>query len=335
MHFRVETTNRAESEHSVLKLWLSTCHSDLDTVFLNIDSLIEGQVANIKASLEFSRTKQKFNMKSNLILRILDDIKAIRKTQEIGGCHLSARQQDMDSEMRSLTDLLQQIRSGSGSGSGSRERWRPPQAPRGRGRGRARGRRSLSSVIDPSLCSTFPYTNAFLAFIYPFISNWQDVIDDENCGYRVVADFVFRDEHQWPEVCRRMLYELKHATNIYLSLLGSAECVYELVHRTQWQDGPAPLEHWFETSYSLYVIANAFNMCVVLIGQLGFTSVLSLYSYSDRLGGTLVIGLLTEQQHFIQLQMHDECPIPPLHVQWIHHRSKPVNNWVDSYYERM
>ncbi|KAI5654367.1 hypothetical protein M9H77_31554 [Catharanthus roseus] len=44
LHFGVETTNRAESEHSVLKLWLSTCHSDLDTVLLNIDSLIQAQV---------------------------------------------------------------------------------------------------------------------------------------------------------------------------------------------------------------------------------------------------------------------------------------------------
>ncbi|KAI5678736.1 hypothetical protein M9H77_09686 [Catharanthus roseus] len=40
LHFGVETTNRAKSEHSLLKLWLSTCHGDLDTVFLNIDSLI-------------------------------------------------------------------------------------------------------------------------------------------------------------------------------------------------------------------------------------------------------------------------------------------------------
>ncbi|KAI5682018.1 hypothetical protein M9H77_03246 [Catharanthus roseus] len=48
LHFGVETTNYAESEHSVLKLWLSTCHGDLDTVFLNIDSLIEGRIAEIK-----------------------------------------------------------------------------------------------------------------------------------------------------------------------------------------------------------------------------------------------------------------------------------------------
>ncbi|KAI5676089.1 hypothetical protein M9H77_07039 [Catharanthus roseus] len=34
LHFGVEKTNRAESEYSVLKLWLSTCHGDLNTVFL-------------------------------------------------------------------------------------------------------------------------------------------------------------------------------------------------------------------------------------------------------------------------------------------------------------
>ncbi|KAI5666542.1 hypothetical protein M9H77_16395 [Catharanthus roseus] len=39
MHFGVETTNWAESEHSVLKLCLSKCHGNLDTVFLNIDLL--------------------------------------------------------------------------------------------------------------------------------------------------------------------------------------------------------------------------------------------------------------------------------------------------------
>ncbi|KAI5654708.1 hypothetical protein M9H77_31895 [Catharanthus roseus] len=52
IHFGVETTNHTESEHSVLKLWLSTRHGDLDTVLLNIDSLIQAQVSEIKYSLE-------------------------------------------------------------------------------------------------------------------------------------------------------------------------------------------------------------------------------------------------------------------------------------------
>ncbi|KAI5658868.1 hypothetical protein M9H77_27661 [Catharanthus roseus] len=64
-----ETTNRAESEHSVLKLWLSTCYGDLDTAFLNIDLLIEGQITDIKSSLEYYRLKEKFNAKSNPILK--------------------------------------------------------------------------------------------------------------------------------------------------------------------------------------------------------------------------------------------------------------------------
>ncbi|KAI5668119.1 hypothetical protein M9H77_17972 [Catharanthus roseus] len=123
---------------------------------------------------------------------------------------------------------------GSGSGSGSRGRGRPPQAPKERGRGRDRGRSNLSAAKHASPCSTFPYTNTFPAFIYPFISNWKNVIGDGICGYRVVADFLFGDEHQWPE-----------------------------------------------------------------------------------------------------LQLNDMCPIPPLHVQWIHHRSEWVSNLADSYQHRI
>ncbi|KAI5657333.1 hypothetical protein M9H77_26126 [Catharanthus roseus] len=120
-----------------------------------------------------------------------------------------------------------------------------------------------------------------------------------------------------------------------MARVGSAERVNGIVHRIRYQNGPAPYEHWLEAPDSLYVIANAFNLCVILIAQLGSTTVLPWYSYSNRPGGILVIGLLTEQQHFIQLQMHDGCPIPPLHVQWIYHCTERVSNWADSYQERI
>ncbi|KAI5656352.1 hypothetical protein M9H77_25145 [Catharanthus roseus] len=211
---------------------------------------------------------------------------------------------------------------GSGSSSGPRGRGKLQRAPRGKGRERSRGRSSLSSVVDLSPCCTFPYTNTFPHFIYLFIENWKNVIGDENCRYHVVADYVFGDDYQWPEIRGRMLYELEHLTNMYLSLLRSIERVYELVHRTQWHNGPMPLEHWLETPDSLYVIANAINLCVILITQLGSTTVLSLYLYSDCPGGTL-------------LQMHDGCPIPSLHMQWIHHHSKRVSSWADIYYDKI
>ncbi|KAI5662313.1 hypothetical protein M9H77_21636 [Catharanthus roseus] len=98
--------------------------------------------------------------------------------------------------------------------------------------------------------------------------NKKNVIGDGNYGYRVVVDFVFGDEHQWSEdIVAEWICTLR-------SLVGNTE--------------------------SLYVIANAFNLCVILIAHIGSTTVLPLYSYSDRPSGTLVIGLLTDQQHFIQ-----------------------------------
>ncbi|KAI5672729.1 hypothetical protein M9H77_13093 [Catharanthus roseus] len=434
LYFGVETANHVESEHSVLKLWLLTCHGDLDTVFLNIDSLIEGQIANIKSSLEYSRVIENFNAKNNLILKnisnkinyfalkkiwveikrapkIIDDpknkcghymrtlhglpyscelikrfdhmlpiqlvdIEAFLKTLEIGGYHPSLQEMDMDmdSEMCALTNHLHQISTGpiskvremrllakgilstvlpkdpsmtltsppevtttkgqrkTNSTERDKSYWehvsiahrkiqkeRPARAPRGMGRGCSRGQSGLSSVTILSLCSTFPYTDAFPTFMYPFIENRKNVIGDGNCGYRVVADFVFGDKHQWLEVRRRRIFELEHTTNMYLSLFESAERIYELVRRTQWQNGPALSDHWLETPDSLYVIANTFNLCVILIARLGCTIVLPLYSYSDRPSGTLVIWLLTDQQHFIQ----------------VHHRSDRVSNWVEAYSDRI
>ncbi|KAI5668815.1 hypothetical protein M9H77_18668 [Catharanthus roseus] len=40
---------------------------------------------------------------------------------------------------------------------------------------------------------------ATVAEVVYLLCNWKNVIDDGNYGYRVVTDFVFSDEHQWPK----------------------------------------------------------------------------------------------------------------------------------------
>ncbi|KAI5661294.1 hypothetical protein M9H77_20617 [Catharanthus roseus] len=144
----------------------------------------------------------------------------------------------------------------SSSGLGSRRRGRPPRASKERGRGQDRGRSNLSAAKHASPCSIFPYTNAFPAFIYHFISNWKNVIGDRICGYQVVADFVFGDEHQW--------LENTEGASIPIACRG--------VRRVHTSRGRS---------------------------------------------------------------LNDMCPIPPLHVQWIHHRSEWVSNWADSYQHRI
>ncbi|KAI5681145.1 hypothetical protein M9H77_02372 [Catharanthus roseus] len=80
LHFGVEATNRVESEHSILKLWISTCHGDLDTVLLNIGFVIEGQIAEIK-KMEYSRLKEKYNVSNPILKNISNNIshRALKK----------------------------------------------------------------------------------------------------------------------------------------------------------------------------------------------------------------------------------------------------------------
>ncbi|KAI5650135.1 hypothetical protein M9H77_36140 [Catharanthus roseus] len=345
-HFEVETTNRAESEHSVLKLWLSTCH---------------GQIAKIKYTLKISKLKEKYSAKSNAILKklsnkvshlalkkIMDELKKAREmVEELGSnclhylrkshglpcaCELEdvdifwrkleigsdipeEHDRDMDSEMHDLTSLIHKISmspisksrgsssgsgNGSGSGSGScpipRGRSRPPRSGRGRGRGRNSGRSSVSSVVNPDAPSMpFPFNNAFPGFIYEFILNWKNVSGDGNCGFRIVSNFLFRDENHWVEIRRRMCFDLHHRMNVYVQLFGSIERVTELKRRTNWEEGSASANCWMDTPDLLYVIANTFNLCVVFLARLGSTTVLPLVSNIDGNAGKIFIGFIEEQ----------------------------------------
>ncbi|KAI5672443.1 hypothetical protein M9H77_12807 [Catharanthus roseus] len=109
--------------------------------------------------------------------------------------------------------------------------------------------------------------------------------------------------------------------NMYVSVFGSLERVYERIRKTIWDMGPAPYEHWLDTPDHLYVIANTFNFCVVLIARLGSTTVLPLYSNMNCTARMLCIGFTSDQLHFIQ-------------VQWQYHRDVSVSEWANPYYER-
>ncbi|KAI5652868.1 hypothetical protein M9H77_30055 [Catharanthus roseus] len=233
LHFRVETTNRAESEHLVLKLWLSTCHGDLDTVFFNIDSLIQAQVAEIKYSLEISRLKEKYGAKTVVNPPETAVTKGRRKTN-------STKRDKSHWEYISIAHRKIGKSSGSGSGSGSssgfgsnpspRGRGRPPRSGRSKGRGRSSGRSSLSTVVSPdSLPVPFLFKNAFPGFMYQFIQNWKNVVGDGNCGFRVVK-FLVRDENHWVEIRRRMSYDLQH--HMHLQLVDG--CPLPPLH-VQWE----------------------------------------------------------------------------------------------------
>ncbi|KAI5662017.1 hypothetical protein M9H77_21340 [Catharanthus roseus] len=125
---------------------------------------------------------------------------------------------------------------GSGSGASPRGRGRPPHSGRGRRRGRSSsGRSNLSSIVNPDATSTpFLFTDEFSGFVDEFIQNWKNIFGDGNCGSRVVANFLFGDENQCPEIRRRMSYDLHHHMNMYMSLQMREGCLRPPM-QVQWQ----------------------------------------------------------------------------------------------------
>ncbi|KAI5649146.1 hypothetical protein M9H77_35151 [Catharanthus roseus] len=123
-----------------------------------------------------------------------------------------------------------------------------------------------------------------------------------------------------------MSFDLRHRMHVYEQLFSSVERVTELIIQTNWEEGSAPPKYWMNTPDHLYVIANTFNICVVFLARTESTTVLPLVSNMDGPSGTIFIGLIEELQHFIQLQLVNGCPLPPLHVQWEYHRDMRVSS---------
>ncbi|KAI5664907.1 hypothetical protein M9H77_24230 [Catharanthus roseus] len=134
LHFGVETTNYAESEHSILKLWLSTCHGDLDTVFLNVDSVMKcEEQCHIE---EYKQSHQSLGFEEDMsghylrkshglpcacellgryehfLLLKLEDVSVFWRTLEIRVDFPQAHARDMDFEIHDLTFMLDQISTG-------------------------------------------------------------------------------------------------------------------------------------------------------------------------------------------------------------------------------
>ncbi|KAI5659884.1 hypothetical protein M9H77_28677 [Catharanthus roseus] len=181
--------------------------------------------------------------------------------------------------------------------------------------GRNSGKSSLVSIVNPDAPLTpFPFNNAFLGFIYEFILNWKNMVGDGNCGFRVVSNFLFRDENHWVEIRRKMCFDLHHRMNVYVQMFGSVERVTELIRRTNWEEGSASADYWMDTPDHLYVIANTFNLCVVFLARLGSTTVLPLVSNIDGNAGAIFIEFIEEQQHFIQFRLLIRSMAEPMEV---------------------
>lgn len=189
--------------------------------------------------------------------------------------------------------------------------------------------------------SEFYHADKIPGIILPFVEGYLDVLADGNCGFRVVADYVFGNEEQWrvTRVCianeilaNRALYE-----HIYFDGVDAG------YRRIMWDGGACLQDHWMTVVEDLFPIANIFNAAIMLFGYgngrnlYACCTVLPLRAASTttRPDQEFVIAHLGDSyQHYIRLNLAPDFPVPPIVSLWFRSRSDSVVGWEDLYERR-
>ena len=187
----------------------------------------------------------------------------------------------------------------------------------------------------------FYHVEKISGIIIPFIEGYVDVLGDGNCGFRVIADYVFGDQEQWrlTRVCianellaNRALYEY-----IYVDGVDAG------YRRIMWDGGACNYDHWMIVIEDLFPIANLFNAAIMLFGYGSGRGLYSCYtvlplqapSTATRPSMEIVICHLGDSyMHYIRLNLVSDFPVPPICAAWFDSRSDSVVGWEQMYERR-
>ncbi|KAI5656507.1 hypothetical protein M9H77_25300 [Catharanthus roseus] len=287
---------------------LSTCHGDLDTVFLNIDSLIEGQIAEIKTTLEMSKLKEKYGAKSNPILKnISNNIShlalkkiwfEIKRAGEIND-DLQNKYRHYLRKSHGLPCACELVGRGNKYGSNIENQGITSSHQRCYKFGVAR--RSLCSIDNPS------------------------PLEIAVTKGRRKANSTKRDKSYWEHV------SIAHRKIGKSSGLGSGS-------GSGSSSGPSPSSRRrgcnsgrrnLSSTINSDAPSTPFPFSDNVVGDDNWsTTVLPLYSNVDCTAETLCIGFISDQQHFVQLHMRDGCPLAPIYVGWADHYYELIAEWI-------
>ncbi|KAI5658084.1 hypothetical protein M9H77_26877 [Catharanthus roseus] len=312
LYFGVETTNRVERKHSVLKLWLSTCYGDLDTVFLNIDSLIKGQIVEIKTSLEISKLKEKYSAKSNVILTNISN-----KISHLG--------LKIWLEIKKASEMVEN--------------------PENKCLHYIRKLHSL-----PCACELLGRCQYLLPLqeedVYIFWRKLEIGVDipnvhegDMNSEMRDLTS-ILEEISTGPiskvQKVRRLIKVMKgrqktNSTKRDKSYWKHVSIAYRKIGKSRGSGSGSRSTSGSGSSPSPRGRSRS-PRCGGIRGRGRSTTVLPLYSNMDCTIGMLFIGFISEQDHFIQLQLRDGCPLSQMQVQWQYHQDVRVSGWAEPYH---
>ncbi|KAI5384533.1 hypothetical protein KIW84_071509 [Lathyrus oleraceus] len=171
------------------------------------------------------------------------------------------------------------------------------------------------------------FTLQFPNHIRSYIEDVVNVESDGNCGFRVIASLHGYGEDGWPMVRRELGLEIidKDKSTLYDKLFSNwlSEVRESLMIESF---GSQPPEKWLTLPDMGYLIANRYNVVLVYLGNSCMTFFPMTSSHSPNVS-IYCIGFIN-QNHWVQVNMKEGFPLPPVTLDWRKFRSHTATSWM-------
>ncbi|CAK8534065.1 unnamed protein product [Lathyrus sativus] len=167
-----------------------------------------------------------------------------------------------------------------------------------------------------------------------YIDDVVNVVSDGNCGFRVIASLHGYGEDGWPMVRRDLGLEIIHneRSSLYVNLFTDQLAVVRESLMIE-EVGPHPSHKWLTLPDMGYVIANRYNVVLVCLGIECWTFFPMTSSFSLNVA-IYCIGFVN-RNHWVQVNMKEGFPLPPVTVDWKKFRSPAATSWMIGFAGRL
>ncbi|KAL5724250.1 hypothetical protein ACHQM5_007533 [Ranunculus cassubicifolius] len=148
--------------------------------------------------------------------------------------------------------------------------------------------------------------------LLPFITGYGNPSSDGNCGFRALCMALGRNEREWAWMRDSLVKEIE-SNRFFYNRLFPEEVTGELLERTRHSQDPAPPPNWMDMPSTGFVFAQAFNVVLVYYSEKNCCTFVPFLSppHTDNVN-VKVLGIgLVKNNHYINLDFGDGCPLPP------------------------
>nr|XP_027189376.1 uncharacterized protein LOC105851939 [Cicer arietinum] len=199
----------------------------------------------------------------------------------------------------------------------------------------------LDSIHDfwkqqQSQSSQHSFKTQFPTYIRPYIEDIVDVVADGNCGFRAIAALLGWTEESWALVRSQLDKEIGLHKDVYSNVFDdNVESVRNSLKISKL--GAQGKDKWMSLPDLGYVIATLYNVILVSLSRnLNMTFFPLNKSPSKETFGQslLAIGFVNEN-HWVQIKLKSDCPLPPTSQKWKDFCSDTAKSWEVAYAARM